>query len=368
MARIFAQFQSRAWTDDHFKSNLTMDSQWLYFALLSQPNVNTAGVLPLQDRRWKKLAKDANEDRISDALAELQAHWYVLVDEDTEEVLIRTFIRNDGVWKQPNVLKSALAHTKNTMSDTLKAVIWHELQRLPLHELTDERAKKTRTLIETLQGTLPVTLPEGFMEPPEKASVTPFVVPEQANHAAVIPITRPAQENSQVNPNQPMLPSPLWEGFGEGFQKGFPEGSVIGTGTGTGTGESLGKEEIPKTSSSGVTAPNAGTLIAEWISSRATRPPGEIIGQASKAIKKLLEVDRIPYETVRAGVIAWDRKRKHPSTIPSFVNEVMDGGPQAQQMRSAPVNRRQQETDDLFDAALERARAREAQMQIGEAQ
>ncbi|MEU5853966.1 hypothetical protein ABZ799_01440 [Nocardiopsis dassonvillei] len=329
MARIFAQFQSRAWTDDHFKSKLTVDSQWLYFALLSQPNVNTAGVLPLQDRRWKKLAKDSSEDRVSDALAELQAHWYVLVDEDTEEVLIRTFIRNDGVWKQPNVLKSALAHTKNTMSDTLKAVIWHELQRLPLHELTEERAEKTRTLIETLRGTLPETLPEGFMEPPSKPSLSPFGAPEQGNHAPVIPITRPAQENPQVNNNQPTLPSPLWEGFGEGFQKGFPEGSVIGTGTGKGAGESLVKEEIPKTPSSGEPAPiNAGHLIGWWISQCRERPPSRTIGHMSKEIQTLLE-DGIDPEHIRSGIAAWMAKQCSPSALAGFVNQVMNTKPSA---------------------------------------
>ena len=335
MARNFAKINTEIWKDDHFKSNLTVDSQWLYFVLLSQPNLNGAGVLPLQDRRWKKLAEDLTADRIEDALAELQAHWYVLVDEETEEVLIRTFIRGDGIWKQPNVLKGALGLANKTMSDTLKAVIWHEVDRLPLHELPEDRAEKTRTLIERVRPTLPGTLPEGFMEPPKKASIAPFAAPEQANHAAVIPITRPAQEKPQITIIQPALPAEFLAGFGEGFREGFPEPSGEGEVEGEGEGESLGKEEIPKTSSSGVTAPNAGTLIAEWISSRATRPPGEIIGQASKAIKKLLEVDRIPYETVRAGVIAWDRKRKHPSTIPSFVNEVMDGGPQLQASRPA---------------------------------
>ena len=246
MARNFAQFQSRAWTDDHFKSNLTADSQWLYFALLSQPNINTAGVLPLQDRRWKKLAKAMTADRIEGALEELSTYWYVLIDEDTEEVLIRTFIRNDGLWKQPNVLKSALGHANNTMSNTLKVVIWHEVGRLPLHELEEGRAKRTRELIEKERPTLHGTLPEGFMEPPSIPSVAPFGGPEQVNHAPVIPITRPAQENPQVDALQPTLPSDLWEGFAEGFPKGFREGSGVGAGVGEGAGESLVSEAKPE--------------------------------------------------------------------------------------------------------------------------
>ncbi len=251
MARNFAKIHSSTWTDERFKSDLDVDSQWLYFALLSQGNINAAGVLPLQDRKWRRLAKGHTPQRIDAALAQLQAYWYVVVDEDTEEVLVRTFIRNDGIWKQPNVLKGALNHAKTTMSDTLKAVIWHEVDRLPLEELGEEREAKTRTLIETLRPTLLGTLPEGFMEPPSDPSPSPFGEPEQAEHAPVIPITRPAQEKPQTSDGQLMMPRPLWEGFGEGF--GEPSGAGAGAGEGTGAGESLGEELVPKTSSSGAT-------------------------------------------------------------------------------------------------------------------
>ena len=101
----------------------------------------------------------------------------------------------------------------------------------------------------------------------------------------------------------------------------------MGAGVGEGAGESLGEEEIPKTSSSATAAPkalNSQTLIGEWLDSREKRPPRDVIGQASSIVKRLLEVDKIAYEDVRNGLIAWDRKRMHPSTIPSFVNEAMD--------------------------------------------
>lgn len=328
MARNYAQFQSRAWTDDHFKSNLTADSQWLYFALLSQPNINTAGVLPLQDRRWKKLAKAMTAERIEGALDELGAYWYVLVDEDTEEVLIRTFIRNDGLWKQPNVLKSALGHANNTMSDTLKAVIWHEVGRLPLHELEEGRAKRTRDLIEKERPTLRGTLPEGFMKPPSSPSIAPFGGPEQVSHAPVIPITRPAQENPQVDAMQPTLPSDLWEGFAEGFPKGFREGSGVGAGVGVGAGESLGKEEIPKTSSSGATSQpeNAGTITGWWIDQCNQRPPKRTIGHMSKEIKTLLD-EGIHPDYIRSGITAWMTKGCGPSALAGFVNQVMNTKP-----------------------------------------
>src|SRR5690606_38992299 len=70
----------------------------------------------------------------------------------------------DGLWKQPNVLKSALGHVQSTVSPTLRAVLRYELSRLPIDELPTERAERTRALIERVTGTLPETLPEGFLE------------------------------------------------------------------------------------------------------------------------------------------------------------------------------------------------------------
>ena len=41
-------------------------------------------------------------------LAVLEAARFVLVDENTEEVLVRTFMRNDKVYRQPNVFQSVV--------------------------------------------------------------------------------------------------------------------------------------------------------------------------------------------------------------------------------------------------------------------
>lgn len=116
MARNYAQLRSSIWQNESFKNELDVDAQWLYFVLLSQPNINTAGVLPLQERRWARFAHGMTGPRVTAALERLNTYWYVVVDEDTEEVLVRTFIRHDGLWKQPNVLKSALGHVQSTVS------------------------------------------------------------------------------------------------------------------------------------------------------------------------------------------------------------------------------------------------------------
>lgn len=257
MARNYGQIQSAIWQDTDFKTQLGADAQWLYFTLLSQPNLNTAGVLPLQDRRWKKLAKDMTADRVDAALGALRAYWYVVVDEETEEALVRTFIRNDGLWKQPNVLQSALRHAKNTMSPLLRAVIRDELSRLPLEELSEERKEKTRTLIERVSGTLPGTLPEGFREPPQNPPGNPSDAEADLTNGQHMGQAMPPFRDPELNPQVMEVVQESGqaqiEGFPEGFAEGLSEPSGVGAGVGVGAGESLGEEEIPKTSSSGPT-------------------------------------------------------------------------------------------------------------------
>jgi hypothetical protein len=98
MARSHARIVTSIWADRHFKT-LSSDAQRLYFLLLSQPDLNHAGALSLTVRRWAGLSADREEALVRSSLSELEALRYIVVDYDTEEVVIRTFVRNDGVWK-----------------------------------------------------------------------------------------------------------------------------------------------------------------------------------------------------------------------------------------------------------------------------
>ena len=66
---------------------------------------------------------------------------FVVVDRDSGEVLIRSLIRRDGIWKQPNLLKQARDSADQMESREILGALLAELHRLPLEETTSELVK-----------------------------------------------------------------------------------------------------------------------------------------------------------------------------------------------------------------------------------
>lgn len=97
MARQFAKVYLARWGTD-FRS-LSAAAQRLYDLILSNPKLSAAGCLIYQPRKWAKYAKDTTPADIDAALGELVAARYVLHDEDTDELLIRSFIRHDRGYR-----------------------------------------------------------------------------------------------------------------------------------------------------------------------------------------------------------------------------------------------------------------------------
>lgn len=117
------------WRDKDFIAR-SVEAQRCYMMLLAQKDVNNAGVQPLMIRKWARGCEATSEDDIVRALNELQGARFVCYDVDTEELLIRSFIRNDGIVKQPNVLKNALRVAEQTESPRLRQALSDELETL----------------------------------------------------------------------------------------------------------------------------------------------------------------------------------------------------------------------------------------------
>lgn len=178
MARSHGRIDFRIWADKDFRA-LSERAQRMYMMLFGQKDVNNAGVLPLMESRWAKYCESMSVDDVRAGLDELEDARFVFVDDDTEELLIRSFIRGDGVVKQPNVFKNALKCAELVDSQRLRRVLAEELRGLrrrdagevadrldpnPSETLPDDVPNPSETLREPLNPSRRVREPRGVGE------------------------------------------------------------------------------------------------------------------------------------------------------------------------------------------------------------
>lgn len=129
MARTEARIYTEIWEDPDFLA-LNPSAQRMFLFLVSQKDLAHDGVIALRERRWSKAAASLTPDGVSRDLKELAATRFVVIDEDTEELLVRSFIRRDKVYRQPNVLRAAADHLPLVSSRAIRAEIHAELARV----------------------------------------------------------------------------------------------------------------------------------------------------------------------------------------------------------------------------------------------
>ena len=132
MARDHARVKVSVWSDDTWQ-RLPMGSQWLYLHLLSSPGLSYAGVADWRPNRIaKRCGGEARADLIEAAALHLETTEppMLLIDRDTEEALIRTFVKHDGLLGKPNVAIAMCKAWANVASPVLRAVIAHEVAEL----------------------------------------------------------------------------------------------------------------------------------------------------------------------------------------------------------------------------------------------
>lgn len=128
MARDHARIHVAIWSDQDFR-NLTTKAQNMWFTLLSQDRLTYCGVLDYMPVRLANLARDSTTRTVSSAVSVLETAGFVSRDEDTGELLLRSFVRHDGLLSQPNVTKAMAKDYDAVLSPALKAVIETELTR-----------------------------------------------------------------------------------------------------------------------------------------------------------------------------------------------------------------------------------------------
>ncbi|MBP2208184.1 hypothetical protein JOJ86_005910 [Rhodococcus percolatus] len=229
MPREYGKAWFSMFTDDHFTSQLNID-KFLYMTLLGQPSLNYAGVTPINFKRWRKAIREGDrmpsELEAKAALIRLERNDYVFTDDDTGEVLVRSFMRRDEVHKMPNVMLSALRAAAQVESPKLARVLAAELTRvdLPVINGVSDGTKRLRLNLERAHRDAVAHL--GTLA---ESAVEPFSEPFSEDFPEGLP--EPFSEDFPEG-----LPEPFSEGFSrpgetepftEGFPEGFGEGSVV---------------------------------------------------------------------------------------------------------------------------------------------
>ncbi|WP_305780053.1 hypothetical protein [Nocardia nova] len=129
MAREYAPIRLAIWGDDDFRA-LSPRAQHLYFVLLTSPSLSYCGVADWRPGRIAANATGWSADEVHGAAAELVRGLFIVIDHDTEEVLVRSFVKHDGLLKNPKTSVSMAMAFAGTASATLRGVLVHELVKL----------------------------------------------------------------------------------------------------------------------------------------------------------------------------------------------------------------------------------------------
>ena len=129
MARERANINTAIWGDRDWRK-LTSSAKCLYMLLLTHPTISYAGVVDWRPNKLAPLSPDTTPESLEVLADELQDARFVFVDHESEEVLIRSYLRHDGILKQPK-LSVSMANAYSAISSMkVQDIVAFELHRL----------------------------------------------------------------------------------------------------------------------------------------------------------------------------------------------------------------------------------------------
>ena len=187
MAREHANIRLDMWGDVDVR-DLSESEQRLYMLLMSHPKTNRAGVSEWHPGRLSQFARDTTPESIVVTAAGLVERLFLVIDETTEEVLIRSYIKHDGVLKQPNMTTTMANDYAGVASTVIRGVIAFEVQKL--QERDPSLAAWTNHRVQTILA-------------------APSTDPRSLTHRLTHPVTHVLTQ--EVSPNDP-IGSPIGSG------------------------------------------------------------------------------------------------------------------------------------------------------------
>ncbi|GAA2657956.1 MULTISPECIES: hypothetical protein [Actinosynnema] len=327
MARDHARLSVHIWDDEDFVQ-LSAVAKLLYLQLVSQPKLAYSGVLDLAARRWARSHPDLDLAAVRSALAELDAGRFLAVDQETEEVLVRSFIRRDELWKQPNVLRSALRSAFTIVSPILRGALARELRRLPV-EVTGPAPMVAARELEAGARTLPASVTAAL---DTRASRRPAVAP-----AALLEPVAPPFGTPSANPSVAPSANPSAKDGGEGSgeretgvsplaladkEVGSPPPAPVRSGARTRGRRPDVPEDDQRATATGSARQARQREAVRLVSVHCPAQPRRVEQALRGQVVELLREDIEP-AVIAVGLRVWAGKQLPTSWVPELVGEVM---------------------------------------------
>lgn len=129
MAREYGRLMCSVWKDKGYKA-LSLADQGLFAGILAYPQISWCGVIDFIPERMVQLSDELNMDGLYAGLNRLLNAGFLVIDNETRELLVRKFIRYDGVIKMKNVGKAMATALERVISTNLRDIVVVELAAL----------------------------------------------------------------------------------------------------------------------------------------------------------------------------------------------------------------------------------------------
>ncbi|WP_052684540.1 hypothetical protein [Lentzea aerocolonigenes] len=379
MARDHARFYLSMWDDPDFIA-LSALAKLVYVQLCMQRKLSYSGELTVSVKRWAKAHPDQDTDSVRAALAELDAARFIVVDHDTDELLIRSFIRSDKLFKQPNVLRAALRSAFEIESPLLRRALASELRRLPV-EITGPSPAVAADELEAGARELPASVMAAMTQRGSTRTAPTPTAPATSTGGTVATgsapaldtapptVTAPAangSENPSGNPSPNPSANPSPRGRGEGsreMETGELRLSLVETPVGVpAPAPAHTSADTPAPARTREAAPDAGesadaAALADpdrvleassvrqlrrqeaerLVTLHSPRQPRQVLDRLRGEVIGLLR-DQVEPAAIAEGLRLWAGKRLAVSMLPELVGEVM----RARTVNATPQDRQRE--------------------------
>lgn len=153
MPRSEARLFNAIWKDREWRS-FPVSARHLYSLLLTQDDLTYCGLIPLREARWSRVGT-VSVASVRDDLGTLTAARYVVVDRDTDELLVRSLARRDRVLLQPQLWNPFADSVRQIISADIRVAMLAEMVRCRSEGLVNRSNwKRLDDLVSSLERSL----------------------------------------------------------------------------------------------------------------------------------------------------------------------------------------------------------------------